>query len=68
MSTSTAAMNRITAQVSHGNSHILKAGVSPRAIMRWRMRSWEMAIAMYTSSAIAPEVASSTLNTASGTR
>ncbi|MNO09801.1 hypothetical protein D3C81_2332470 [compost metagenome] len=59
-------MKAMVAQVRPGNSHILKAIFSPRAIRWRRMRSCEMAITRYTSKAMAPELASRNSNTAAG--
>ncbi|MCY1278471.1 hypothetical protein D9M68_573570 [compost metagenome] len=65
---STARMNRITSQVSQGYSHMLNSSGLPVATSWRRMRSWEMAITRYTSSATAPELARRKAKTFSGAK
>ncbi|MNH39760.1 hypothetical protein D3C79_1009760 [compost metagenome] len=61
-------MKMITAQVRYGNSHMRNFNSAFSRSRRRRMRSWEMAITMYTSKAMAPELASRNSNTPLGAK
>ncbi|SVJ50833.1 Uncharacterised protein [Klebsiella pneumoniae] len=68
MMLSAATMNRITAQVSQGYSHMRNSMGWPLACNCLRMRNWATAITRYTSSATAPELARRKVKTFSGAK